>query len=92
MCEVYSVVAIYDSHSQAETAVKELQMSGIDMKKISIVGEVKTERVMLIYDVPWAFPLKGPTYQPAHGERTAAPSATWNTGGGAPIDRDSQQG
>ena len=33
-----AVVAIYDSHSQAEEAVKELQRSGIDMKKLSIVG------------------------------------------------------
>ena len=34
-----AVVAIYDSHSQAEEAVKELQRSGIDMKKLSIVGK-----------------------------------------------------
>jgi len=33
-----SVVAIYKSHSQAEAAVKELQHSGFDMKKLSIVG------------------------------------------------------
>ena len=33
-----AVVAIYDSHSQAEEAVNELQRSGIDMKKLSIVG------------------------------------------------------
>ena len=33
-----AVVAIYDSHSQAEEAVKELQRSGFDMKKLSIVG------------------------------------------------------
>ncbi|MGD0693247.1 MAG: general stress protein [Terriglobia bacterium] len=39
MSEVNSVVAIYDSHSQAEEAVKELQRSGIDMKKLSIVGK-----------------------------------------------------
>jgi uncharacterized membrane protein len=38
MSEMNSVVAIYDSHSQAEEAVKELQKSGIDMKKLSIVG------------------------------------------------------
>jgi len=33
-----SVVAIYKSHAEAETAVKELQQSGFDMKNLSIVG------------------------------------------------------
>jgi uncharacterized membrane protein len=33
-----AVVAIYDSHTQAEEAVKEIQKSGFDMKKLSIVG------------------------------------------------------
>ena len=33
-----SVVAIYPSHTAAEVAVKELQQSGFDMKKLSIVG------------------------------------------------------
>jgi hypothetical protein len=33
-----SVVAIYPSHTAAEAAVKELQQSGFDMKKLSIVG------------------------------------------------------
>jgi uncharacterized membrane protein len=33
-----SVVAVYKSHAEAETAVKELQRSGFDMKKLSIVG------------------------------------------------------
>ena len=33
-----SVVAIYPSHTAAESAVKELQQSGFDMKKLSIVG------------------------------------------------------
>ncbi len=28
-----SVVAVYDTHEQAELAVKELQEAGIDMKK-----------------------------------------------------------
>jgi len=31
-------VAIYDSHSKAETAVKALQRAGFDMKRISIIG------------------------------------------------------
>jgi len=31
-------VAVYDHHTQAETAVKALQRAGFDMKKISIIG------------------------------------------------------
>lgn len=33
-----SVVAIFKSHIEAEAAVKELQLGGFDMKKLSIVG------------------------------------------------------
>jgi hypothetical protein len=33
------VVAVYDTHEQAEQAVKELQTSGFDMKKLSIVAK-----------------------------------------------------
>ncbi len=33
------VVAIYDTHEQAEQTVKELQKSGFDMKKLSIVAK-----------------------------------------------------
>jgi uncharacterized membrane protein len=39
MSETNAVVAIYDSHLRAEEAVKELQKSGVDMKKLSIVGK-----------------------------------------------------
>ncbi len=39
MPEMNSVVAIYETHSQAEEAVKELQKSGFDIKKMSIVGK-----------------------------------------------------
>jgi uncharacterized membrane protein len=39
MSETDSVVAIYETHTQAEEAVKELQRSGFDMKKMSIVGK-----------------------------------------------------
>jgi len=39
MSETNSVVAIYETHPQAEEAVKELQRSGFDMKKMSIVGK-----------------------------------------------------
>src|ERR1700722_13605091 len=34
-----SVVAMFDQHTQAEEAVKQLQESGIDMKELSIVGK-----------------------------------------------------
>jgi hypothetical protein len=34
-----SVVAIYNSHTEAEEAVKELEKSGFDMKKLSIIGK-----------------------------------------------------
>jgi hypothetical protein len=33
-----SVIAIYPSHTAAEAAIKELQQSGFDLKKLSIVG------------------------------------------------------
>jgi hypothetical protein len=39
MSKTNSVVAIYGTHTQAEEAVKELQKSGCDMKKLSIVGK-----------------------------------------------------
>jgi hypothetical protein len=34
-----SAVAVFDTHDQAENAVKELQKAGFDMKKLSIVGK-----------------------------------------------------
>ena len=33
-----SVVAVYPSHTAAEVAIKELQKSGFDLKKLSLVG------------------------------------------------------
>ena len=33
-----SVVAIYETHEQAEHAIKELQMAGVDMKSLSIAA------------------------------------------------------
>jgi uncharacterized membrane protein len=39
MSKQNSVVAIFESHTQAEDAVRELQRSGFDMKKLSIVGK-----------------------------------------------------
>ena len=39
MAEHNAVVGIFDSHLKAETSIKELQRSGFDMKKLSIVGK-----------------------------------------------------
>ena len=39
MSEKTSVVAIFQSHNQAEDAVRKLQKSGFDMTKLSIVGK-----------------------------------------------------
>jgi uncharacterized membrane protein len=39
MAEHNAVVGIFDSHTKAETSIKELQRAGFDMKKLSIVGK-----------------------------------------------------
>ncbi|MCG7854081.1 MAG: general stress protein, partial [Methanosarcinaceae archaeon] len=39
MSEKNAAVAIYNTHVEAEKAVKELQKSGFDMKTLSIVGK-----------------------------------------------------
>ena len=39
MSDKNSAVAIFDSHDRAEDAIRELQKSGFDMKKLSIVGK-----------------------------------------------------
>lgn len=39
MLENNAAVAVFDSHLHAEEAVGELQKSGFDMKKLSIVGK-----------------------------------------------------
>lgn len=45
-----AVVAIYDTHAEAEKAVRELQKSGFDMQKLSIVGkEYHTEEDVIGY-------------------------------------------
>ena len=44
------VVAIYNSHTEAEASIKELQRSGFDMKKLSIVGkDYQTEEHVVGY-------------------------------------------
>ena len=35
----HSIVAVYDTHSGAESAIKELQKAGLDMKRLSIIGK-----------------------------------------------------
>ena len=39
MTDTNATIAVYDNHSAAEDAVKELQKSGFDMKKLSVVGK-----------------------------------------------------
>ena len=39
MAKENAAIAIYNTHIQAEAAIKELQKSGIDMKKLSILGK-----------------------------------------------------
>ncbi len=35
----HSIVAIYDSHTGAEAALRDLQKAGLDMKRLSIIGQ-----------------------------------------------------
>ena len=53
MIEVQSVVAIYETHEQAEHAVKELQDAGVDMTTLSIAAKDThtEERVVGYYNV-----------------------------------------
>ena len=39
MTDTNAAIAVYDNHSAAEGAVKELQKAGFDMKKLSVVGK-----------------------------------------------------
>jgi uncharacterized membrane protein len=39
MSEKNSVVAVFESHERAEEAIRELETSGLDMKKLSIIGK-----------------------------------------------------
>ncbi len=39
MTDTNAVIAVYETHLAAEGAVKELQKSGFDMKKLSVVGK-----------------------------------------------------
>jgi len=51
MSEHNAVVGVYNSHPEAEAAVKALQRSGFDMQKLSIVGkDYHTEEHVIGYD------------------------------------------
>ena len=39
MTDTNAVIAVYENHSSAEDAVKQLEKSGFDMKKLSVVGK-----------------------------------------------------
>ncbi len=39
MSNTNSVVAVFESHDQAENAIRKLQKAGIDMKNLSIIGK-----------------------------------------------------
>jgi hypothetical protein len=39
MKDIHSVVGVYDSHTSAESAVRELQRGGFDMHRLSIIGK-----------------------------------------------------
>src|SRR5215472_6241275 len=50
MTDKNSVIAIYEGHDQAERAIKELQKSGFDMKKLSIISKgYETENRVIGY-------------------------------------------
>jgi len=34
-----AVLAVYDTHAEAETAIRQLQKEGFDMKNLSVVGK-----------------------------------------------------
>jgi uncharacterized membrane protein len=48
--EQSAVIAVYDTHEKAEEAVRELEKSGFDMQKLSIVGkDYQTEEEVVGY-------------------------------------------
>ncbi len=48
-----AIIALYDTHVEAEKAVRELQRSGFDMRKLSIVGKdyQKEDEVVGYYNI-----------------------------------------
>ena len=47
-----SVVGIFDTHTQAERAVKELEQSGFDMRKVSILGKGQNKYLVIADGMP----------------------------------------
>ncbi len=39
MQDLNAVIGVYDTHAAAETAVRTLQRSGFDIKRLSIIGK-----------------------------------------------------
>ena len=51
MAENNAVVRVYDSHAEVEATIKELQSSGFDMNRLSIVGkDYHTAEGVITYD------------------------------------------
>jgi len=52
MSDTNAIIAVYNSHDDAETAIKELQRSGFDLKKLSVVGKdfITDEQVVGFYN------------------------------------------
>ena len=52
MSDTNAVIAVYNTHDDAEAAIQELQRSGFDMKKLSVVGKdfVTDEQVVGYYN------------------------------------------
>jgi hypothetical protein len=44
-----AVVGIYKTHTGADIAVKELQKSGFDMKKLSVVGKSTAQEDLVVH-------------------------------------------
>lgn len=54
MRNIKSVVAVFETHAQAEDAVKELQRSGFEMTRLSIIGKgYRTEEHPTGYYTTW---------------------------------------
>ena len=53
MAENNAVVRVYDPHAEVEATIKELQSSGFDMNRLSIVGRtIIPRRVSLATTMP----------------------------------------
>ena len=52
MSDTHAVIAVYNTHDDAEAAIKELQRSGFGLKKLSVVGKdfITDEQVVGYYN------------------------------------------